>query len=175
MSIPERDPERFFVLIREQLERIVLSAPTIELALFASEFAAPTGLQNDLLNGALQQAEELSHTLDRMKARLGENHVHTVLLASDHRPEASWKTGIYGDTAPSLQFPSRPLWLLPEPKPLQTCGIPTDGRPERIESGWWDDKDVQRDYYVVRTNEGAQLWVFKDLQSSNWYLHGFWS
>ena len=58
---------------------------------------------------------------------------------------------------------------------MQSFGIPTDGRPERIESGWWDDKDVQRDYYVVRTNEGAQLWVFKDLQDSKWYLHGFWS
>jgi len=175
ISIPERNNEKFFALVREQLERIALPAPTIELALHASEFAAPTGLQNDLLSSSVQQAEDLSHTIDRITARLGEDRIHTVLPAPDHRPESSWKTAAYGEKAAGLKFPSRPLWLLPEPKPLQNCGIPTDGRPERIESGWWDDQDVQRDYYVVRTNEGAQLWVFKDLQSSTWYLHGFWS
>jgi protein ImuB len=175
MSTPERNNEKFFALVREQMERVALPAPTIELQLRASEFVAPTGLQNDLLNGSVQQAEELSHTIDRIVARLGEGNLHTVVMTPDHRPEASWKSAPLGEKVSPLTFPSRPLWLLPEPKPLENCGIPTDGRPERIESGWWDDKDVQRDYYVVRTNEGAQLWVFKDLQSSNWYLHGFWS
>jgi protein ImuB len=175
MSVPERNNEKFFALIREQLERVALSAPTIELQLHASEFATPTGLQNDLLNGSVQQAEDLSHTIDRIVARLGEHQLHTVAMAPDHRPESSWRSAGVGEQAPAFKFPSRPLWLLPEPKPLESCGIPTDGRPERIESGWWDDKDIQRDYYVVRTNEGAQLWVFKDLQSANWYLHGFWS
>lgn len=175
MSTPERSSEKFFALVREQLERVVLPAPTIELALHANEFATPTGLQNDLLNGSIRQEEDLSHTLDRITARLGEHHIHTVLPAPDHRPERSWKAAEFGEKAPTLKFPSRPLWLLPEPKPLQNCGIPTDGRPERIESGWWDDNDIHRDYYVMRTNEGAQLWVFKDLKDSNWYLHGFWS
>jgi protein ImuB len=175
MSIPERNHEKFFALVREQMERIALPAPTLELILHAREFSAPTGLQNDLLNGSVQQTEELSHTIDRITARLGENHIHTLVATPDHRPESSWKSAAYGEHSSPLQFPSRPLWLLPEPKPLENCGIPTDGRPERIESGWWDDKDVQRDYYVVRTNEGAQLWVFQDLQNSNWYLHGFWS
>jgi protein ImuB len=175
MSIPERNHEHFFSLVVEQLERVALPAPTTELALYASEFSAPTALQNDLLNGEVHQAEELSHTIDRIRARLGEDHIHTVFMAPDHRPESSWKAAAYGESAPKLKFPSRPLWLLPEPKPLQNCGIPTDGRPERIESGWWDDRDVQRDYYVMRTNEGAQLWVYRDLQNANWYLHGFWS
>jgi protein ImuB len=175
MSIPERNQERFFTLVREQLERTALPAPTIELALYASKFSAPTGLQNDLLNGGVHQAEKLAHTIDRMIARIGDDRIHTVLTTSDHRPESSWKTAAYGITAPAFEFPARPLWLLPEPKPLQHCGIPTDGRPERIESGWWDDKDLQRDYYIVRTNEGAKLWVYQDLQNANWYLHGFWS
>lgn len=175
MSIPERNHEKFFALVREQLERVALPGPTIEVRLHASEFAAPTGLQNDLLNGSVQQAEELSHTIDRIAARLGDDRLHTVAMMPEHRPESSWKFSSIGEKNTALAFPSRPLWLLPEPKPLESCGIPTDGRPERIESGWWDDKDIQRDYYVVRTNEGAQLWVFKDRRTSNWYLHGFWS
>jgi protein ImuB len=175
MSIPERNQEKFFSLVREQLERIALPAPTIELELHANELGSPTGLQNDLLNGSLEQAEDLSHTIDRLVARLGEDHVRIVLTAADHRPESSWRSVAYGEKSSTSGFPTRPLWLLPEPMPLQNCGIPTDGRPERIESGWWDDKDVQRDYYVVRTNEGTHLWIFKDLRDSSWHLHGFWS
>jgi len=49
------------------------------------------------------------------------------------------------------------------------------GQPERIEAGWWDDADVRRDYFILRTTSGADLWVYRDLQNDNWYLHGFWS
>ena len=59
LSTPDRNAERFFALAREQLERIELPAPTIGLQLSADQFAAPTALQSDLLNGALQQNEEL--------------------------------------------------------------------------------------------------------------------
>jgi len=34
---------------------------------------------------------------------------------------------------------------------------------------------VQRDYYVVRMSNGPDLWVFRDLRNSQWYLHGLWS
>ncbi len=33
--------------------------------------------------------------------------------------------------------------------------------PERIEGGWWDTGDVQRDYYVVHLSNGASLWVYR--------------
>jgi protein ImuB len=47
--------------------------------------------------------------------------------------------------------------------------------PERIESGWWDSGDIQRDYFVARGSNGAAWWVFRDLRTDHWYLHGFWS
>jgi protein ImuB len=47
--------------------------------------------------------------------------------------------------------------------------------PERIESGWWDHQDVARDYYLTCTPEGVRQWVFQDLRSSAWYLHGLWA
>ena len=36
-------------------------------------------------------------------------------------------------------------------------------------------RDVCRDYFVVRTSNGADLWVYQDLDDRAWYLHGFWS
>jgi len=175
MSIPARNSEQFFTLVREQLQRVQLPGPTIELALHATEFSLPTGLQADLLNGAVQEAEELSHTIDRVAARLGDEHVYTVRAVAEHRPEASWTAAKHGEKALAPAFPPRPLWLLPTPKPLQSSSMPIAGKPERIESGWWDDRDAQRDYYILRTSEGSQWWVFKDLRDSNWYLHGYWS
>ncbi len=82
----------------------------------------------------------------------------------------------------------RPLWLLEEPEPL-AC---RDGRPcrqgpltltsgpERIETGWWDEQGVARDYYVARSRQGVYLWVFRDRregrkgpgEGGGWYLHG---
>lgn len=82
----------------------------------------------------------------------------------------------------------RPLWLLEEPEPL-ACrdGIPCRqgpltlaSGPERIETGWWDERSVARDYYVAKTRQGVYLWVFRDRrgeregqgEGGGWYLHG---
>jgi protein ImuB len=44
--------------------------------------------------------------------------------------------------------------------------------PERIETAWWDGPAVRRDYYRVETDRGALWWVFQDLVSGEWFLHG---
>ena len=74
----------------------------------------------------------------------------------------------------------RPLWLLDEPEALATHkGRPLhrgaltllDG-PERLESGWWDDEGIARDYFVASTNDGLRLWIYRDRHGDRWYLHG---
>lgn len=119
-------------------------------------------------------------SLVRLTARLGEDHVHGLKAVADHRPESTWAqvTGMASiETVRSrLDFPDRPLWLLPEPKPLQSGTVPplAPGA-ERIESGWWDGGDVQRDYFIARTPQGAALWIYRDASDGSWHLHGFWS
>jgi len=188
LSVPDRDADRFFALARERLESIELPAATIALRLRADRYAQPAAMQPDLLSEAVPLNEELAHTIDRIAARLGETQVHRLKLLSEHRPEANWasvaleemrmRSGT-ADQCPSGildEPPERPLWLLPQPKPLQNCALPTIGAgPERIEAGWWDGGDVRRDYFVVRTGSGATLWVFQDLGTGRWHLHGFWS
>lgn len=44
--------------------------------------------------------------------------------------------------------------------------------PERIETGWWRGRTVHRDYWRVETDEGEQLWVYRDLKFRKWFLHG---
>lgn len=84
----------------------------------------------------------------------------------------------------------RPLRLFPKPIPLKTSGevkkkppasILWQGQskrvgscwgPERIETGWWRGPMVQRDYYRIEIETGERLWVYRDLESGDWFLHG---
>jgi protein ImuB len=75
----------------------------------------------------------------------------------------------------------RPAWLLAAPRALAARnGRPwLDGPlellagPERIESGWWDGRDVARDYFLARDGCGARFWVFRERRErGGWYLHG---
>ena len=45
--------------------------------------------------------------------------------------------------------------------------------PERIESGWWDEAGITRDYYLARNPAGLSLWTFRDRRGGGWYLHGY--
>jgi protein ImuB len=83
----------------------------------------------------------------------------------------------------------RPLCLKRQPLPLQVrqthSGAPRAFRlagrehrltrvwgPERIETGWWRTGLVRRDYYRVETVAGSRYWLFHDLRSNRWFLHG---
>lgn len=44
--------------------------------------------------------------------------------------------------------------------------------PERLESGWWRGPSSRRDYYRIEVHSGDWYWIFRDLQTGNWFLHG---
>jgi protein ImuB len=177
LSVPDRNLEKFLALVKEKLERTQLPAHTIGLQLIADQFSDPAIQQPDFFSSTLQTSEELTHTIDRLTARLGSTGVYGLKNVADHRPECSWSTATADEKRRTLDFPERPLWLLPQPKPLQLSAMPQIAAgPERIESGWWDGGDMRRDYYVVRMSNGAELWVYRDLaDNGQWYLHGFWA
>ena len=81
-----------------------------------------------------------------------------------------WPFSIFWKIPPpeNVPFP-RPLWLLAEPQPLEgeeqpryQGALELEEGPERIESGWWDGRDVRRDYYVARTPAGVRVWIFRE-------------
>ena len=47
--------------------------------------------------------------------------------------------------------------------------------PERIETGWWDGPTVRRDYYRVETDNADLWWIYRDLRTEGWFLHGRFS
>ena len=44
--------------------------------------------------------------------------------------------------------------------------------PERLQTAWWHEDAVQRDYYRIQTEQGPLMWVYRDLGSGFWWLHG---
>jgi protein ImuB len=76
-----------------------------------------------------------------------------------------------------------PLWLLETPRRLQILddAPALDGPltlltgPERIESGWWDGNDVGRDYFIAEDTSGTRCWIFREHNSTSWYLQGLFS
>jgi protein ImuB len=83
----------------------------------------------------------------------------------------------------------RPLLLEPRPQPLAVISVAPNGPPvqfrlagaehrieqiwgpERIETGWWRGRCVRRDYYQVETAAGDRYWLFRELNSGQWFLH----
>ncbi len=98
--------------------------------------------------------------------------------------------GVRASEAPASPPGDRPLCLLKRPLRLAVMSVAPEGPPmrfslggcdhrvahvwgpERIETGWWRGRCVRRDYYQVETGEGNRFWLFRELGSGAWFLHG---
>lgn len=174
MSSPQRDAALLLPLLRERLERTVIPEPVTQIVLAAPRFVAPAIAQGDLFEDRTALDARWSQLLDRLRARLGEAAIRELHLLDDHRPERAWcieRTDFVDD--PQHPLPERPVWIL-NPRPLRQLPKLL-GHPERIEAGWWEGEDQRRDYYVAETTRGALWWVYRDLRTDEWFLHGIWA
>jgi protein ImuB len=85
---------------------------------------------------------------------------------------------------------TRPLRLLEGPRAIEVMAVVPEGPPirfdwegrgrrvvrywgpERIETGWWADGGVARDYYRVETDTGEWYWLFRRRGDARWFVHG---
>ncbi|HYW92733.1 MAG TPA: DNA polymerase Y family protein [Gammaproteobacteria bacterium] len=171
-------------LLRERLERVRPRAPVTGLIL-ESGVLFSAARESGTLFGADGGAGGLETLLDRLRARLGEAAVEGIAPAADHRPERAWCRVAAGQAVTTGGSDGRPLWLLPEPRRLETrSGRPwldgplrLSGGGERLEAGWWDGAEVRREYYRALDCAGARLWIYRDLtvEDAQWYLHGLFA
>jgi protein ImuB len=108
-----------------------------------------------------------------------------------------------GDDAPAGFVPHRPSLLLEIPEPIEVIALTPDGPvsrvvhdgavhsvtqcagPERLSPEWWrlgvPDAEspsaslATRDYFRLHTDSARVLWVFKELETGKWFLHGEWT
>jgi len=184
LSAANRDAAHLLTLLREKLATVELPAAVETIRLIATE-TRPLGSHNrSLFVDQRPAAEDRWRVIEHLRARLGAEAVYGLGMFPDHRPELALRRVPAGKAQDGGCDLYRPLWLLARPLPLkagdslpQADGPLTllDG-PERIESGWWDDFDVTRDYFVARDDSGVKLWIFRERKDQkNWFLHGIFS
>lgn len=174
-----RDGTRIFEALRERLSRDPLIGPVRALRLSATDLGAVPDGQLPLFSADSDAGLQWSATVERLLARLGESALWTPVVAEDHRPERAMEKQALLQAAPHAAgagaAKDRPLWLLPTPVPLPAqVQVQIRGEPEHIASGWWDGQDARRDYYTTDW-QNAAAWVFRDVSSGGWYLHGWWA
>jgi len=198
---PVAEQRRIAELLSKRLARTALPAPVRRLRLRSGPLVVSREAPAELFAmDHRQSGAGVPQLIERLRARLGDEAVHGICLVPEHRPERAWcvaepatpaakrSRGRPKPGSARARSSERPLWLLAEPQLLGSGERPffegvleLEQGPERIESGWWDGRDVQRDYYVARNPTGVRLWVFLDHASKiegasngtrRWFLHG---
>jgi protein ImuB len=188
----ERTSERWFDLLRIQFEKLTLPEPVIAVRLQGGHTQAMHAESGRLVFHGKKAGQGIRFSIaqltERLVARVGNQSVAGVATIAEHRPQLAWQPRnlLSGKTADILLSArgklQRPLWMLPEPALLPVDqGYPLhQGRlrildgPERLETGWWDEDSISRDYYTAINPRGMRLWVFRNRnRNADWYLHGF--
>lgn len=193
LAAPGADARHLGALLAEQLGRLRLPQPVRALELRAGTLLPLTPKAHALWQPGEQGGDaggsEAHLLIERLRARLGHGAIHGLSLLDDHRPESTWTVSPppapAGRAAAQPGIPAvsarRPLWLLAVPQPLAVrAGLPQRrgalqlvSEPERIETGWWDGRDIARDYYTALDTHGVRLWVFRERAAPHgWFLHG---
>jgi protein ImuB len=183
-SVPSRDPHRILTLLRERLATVTLPDRVEAIALESTE-TRPLGSRNlSLFPEDRLPEEERWLIIEHLRARLGSESVYSIASHPDHRPELAWRCCEPGTGTANDERAKRPLWLMEPPQRLRSEGdLPVLGTtltllagPERIESGWWDGKDVLRDYFVACDAAGGAFWVFRQRDADKaWFLQGMFA
>ena len=198
LTEPSRDVTRLVSLLRERLNVSQLKAPAHTLRLNCQEIVAMTPPTQDLFPLPQTARESLGRLVERLQVRLGREQVQQVLIAEDHRPEDAYelrpledvaliskKTVASGTSATALltTLPGlpRPLWFFPKPipiterqnRPFYQTKLNLLAGPERIESGWWDNHLVQRDYFIAEDEQNNLYWLYRQrFPKPGWFIQG---
>jgi protein ImuB len=193
-----RSSTHFLLLIETYFHNLVIPAAVISIRLDVKQFDAFISHTDALLldgkPDAASRESNLNQFMEQLKARLGDNYLKNISCVAQHRPEyASTSPEFNGQSNTSssrnnaqdnIAIRPRPIWLLEEPEKL----VEKNGRlyhrkaisiisgPERIETAWWEDHDVRRDYYIAQEGNGSRLWIYRERSGERrWLLHGYFS
>jgi protein ImuB len=187
----DRSARHWCDLLRMRFERLELPESVISIRLRAGRTQAVQAETARLAfhgtAGRTERQYSIVQLAERIMARIGTQSVSGVTTVDEHRPQLAWRLqnvlskGMINALAVSGRDTRRPLWMLPEPEllpaeqdmPLHQGRLTLLDGPERLETGWWDEDGIARDYYTAVNPGGVHLWVFRNRnRTAAWYLHG---
>jgi protein ImuB len=190
-SRPQWDLQACLRLSRLRIQSLNLPGPVHRVTLRCLHIQTRQPLPASLLPDSQVDQQREERLLDVLKARLGTACLHFSRLRDWPLPEHAEAWFSRPQRArPSwppthAHWPdSRPFWLLETPTPLETTqdrpawrGVPLRllSGPERIEEGWWRSRNTSREYFVATDARAIRYWIYQDLRSGGWFLHGLFA
>lgn len=194
---PSIQPDHLLGLVRLALERTRLAGAVVEIRVRITGTALMEIFQGELFQLERNDSDEIDGLIDRLSMRLGRRQVVFPRFITDAQPERCSREEPASDahrrhsSFPLLhRHPYRPTRLFLKPRPIEVHAIHPGDKPvffrerehqetinlywgpERIETGWWRGRPIGRDYYRIELAGGQRLWIFRDLRTGNWFLHG---
>ena len=180
LTHPRRNALDLMKLCRLAFERFQTRDLITHLSLRVSRFAPLPSSSEDLFSILPRTAGRETSLIERLQNRLGRQAVQGIGMQPDHRPEKAWNRCTVGKAIALPHGAQRPLWLFDRPRSIQMSNrqlllgnqsLLLQRQRERICSGWWDSQSIHRDYYHAKSG-ALRAWVFRDLDSGIWRLHG---
>jgi len=180
LTQPHRNALDLMKLSRLAFETFQTRDLITHLSLRVSRFTPLPALSKDIFSIPLKTADRDASLIERLQNRLGRQAVQGIGMQPDHRPEKAWSRCTVGKAVALPHGAQRPLWLFDTPYPIQVSNgqlllgnqsLLLQRQRERICSGWWDSQPIRRDYYHAKA-DALRAWVFRDLDSGIWRLHG---
>ena len=154
------------------------------------------------LDEEADESIEFSLLINRLSNRLGTDKVLRAELVADIQPEKAanfvpliqrdgtfTQTVVAKDHSEVVPASHRPTRLLPKPVQLNTTdaisevpesvqwkgqqlNLASHEGPERIDTGWWREEQICRDYFRWQSTTGQRLWLFQCRRRNEWFVHG---
>ena len=175
----------FLNLSRLKLERIDLPQSIERISLSSNKFIDMPDLNIDLFNNQFDLNKEAKALIDNLNARLGLEALSKLKMNNEYLPEkASTLEPIHQNLESKyiISNACKPIWLLTKPSPAKWFKkqlywekpLKIISGPERLCGNWWQSEQ-QRDYYLVSDSEGSRYWVFREILSDQWFVHGIFA
>lgn len=139
--------------------------------------------------GEDKQSSEESFALIAAKLSmfLGDKSIFKISYQDSHVPEISnCEVGVEQQVNQNLPLlhrqALRPCWIFKVPYKIsiKKQGLYWRGyislvsKAERIDTLWWQE-GLRRDYFLAQRQDYLYLWVFLDLKTTHWYVHGIFA
>ena len=197
---PTRDAARLASLLALKLDRLEVRPPR-RVTLTVSAHERLRVARTTLFDGGDDGEPELDALIETLSGRLGPDRVRRAEPTGDPLPERSFRlvpaivgglkdypkpAGWLAGTRPTVLLespePVRVLSLIPDGPPFRltrrgrpAADVPAAWGPERIQTGWRTGPRVERDYWRAELADGERVWLFRDLKTGRWFLHGLFA
>ncbi len=149
---------------------------------------------------ATTSGQDAGALFDSLSQRLGLDNVFKLECRSSAIPERSYffsslssETIFRSPDKMEMTLSERPSVLFTQPREIHALSALPDSPPswirwrgkkhdvgfaigpERIAPEWWgEDLCHTRDYFRSQLADGTWIWLYRELETMKWFLHGFW-